>query len=262
MEPVQRPICVVSDAHLGASDPESERLKSRRLLAFWKYVEEQEADLVVLGDLFDFWFEYRHAVPRAHFEHLTALRHLVEAGRRVWYVAGNHDFWIGPFLRDELGVAFHPDELKVTRHGRAVLFAHGDGWLPGEHGYRLMKRVLRNRTAIWMFRMVSPDLGFPLARWVSRRSRGRHALDSGKFADYARVAYGRLGAGIDLLITAHLHECRHLHWPGGDWLLTGDWIRHFSFAMVDANEPRLLRWRDDGAHVAEQAIKAAEPAKA
>jgi UDP-2,3-diacylglucosamine hydrolase len=247
MSPSARPLYIVSDAHLGAGSDADEELKSRRLRSFWQRVSEQGADLVILGDLFDFWFEYKNAIPRFHFEHLMALRDLVEAGRNVYYVAGNHDFWAGPFLQEELGVIYCEDELVLEHAGRRIRLAHGDGWPPAERGYRLMKRVFRNRAAIALFRLISPDIGFPLARWLAHRSRGRHHLPQSTLDVYAELARRRLQAGCDLLVIGHLHECRHLRWPEGEWIIAGDWMKHFSYAVLDVNGVRLYRWQDEGA---------------
>ena len=244
-----RPLYIVSDAHLGAGSDADERLKSSRLRGFFKRVTDQGADLVILGDLFDFWFEYKNAIPRFHFDHLMALRDLVKAGRHVYYVAGNHDFWAGPFLQGELGVTYCEDELVLEHSGRRICLAHGDGWPPNERAYRFMKRVFRNRAAIALFRMISPDIGFPLARWLSHRSRGRHHLPQGTLDVYADLARRRLLAGVDLVVIGHLHECRHVRWPEGEWIIGGDWIKHFSYTVVDASGARLCLWRDEGADV-------------
>jgi UDP-2,3-diacylglucosamine hydrolase len=241
-----RPLFVISDAHLGAGAPDAEAIKSQRLAAFWRQVATTGGDLVILGDLFDFWFEYRNAIPRFHFDHLVALRDLVQGGARVYYVAGNHDFWAGPFLRDELGVVYCEDELLLEHTGRKLRFAHGDGWPPGERGYRFMKRVFRNRAAIGLFRLLSPDIGFPLARWFSNRSRGTHHLPPRTLEIYARMARNRLASDCDVLFIGHLHECRHVVWPEGEWIITGDWMEHFSYAVVDASGLRLCRWQDNG----------------
>jgi UDP-2,3-diacylglucosamine hydrolase len=253
-----RPIYVISDAHLDVVSTDAERVKSERLLAFWRLVEDRQADLVILGDLFDFWFEFKNAIPRYHFEHLMALRRLIEAGRKVWYVAGNHDFWAGPFLRDRLGIEYCADELELNYSGRRLCFAHGDGWMPGEHGYRLMKRVFRNRLSIAMFRLISPDIGFPLARWVSGQSRQRRTLPPRVIDTYTRIAQQRLSWGIDALFTGHLHTPLHCRWPEGEWICTGDWIEHFTYVVIDGLDSRLMRWQDGGAHARVEHVRASE----
>ena len=242
------PLFFVSDAHLGAGTPVEERHKSENLHAFWDFVRQSGGDLVIVGDLFDFWFEFRHAIPIAHFDHIAALKQLVEAGRKVHYVAGNHDFWAGPFFRSALGMAFYPDECTLRLGTTRVVFAHGDGWLPGDRGYRMMRRVLRNRAAIRLFQWVSPDIGFPLARRVSSLSRGRHSPQPEALGAYEQVARRRLNSDIDILITAHLHQAQHTRYPHGEWLVCGDWIRLFTFGVIENERPSLYSWKASGAH--------------
>jgi UDP-2,3-diacylglucosamine hydrolase len=248
METVQKPLFVISDAHLGADVGAREQAKSDRLHCFWQEVESRQGDLVILGDLFDFWFEYRYAIPRQHFDHLVAIKRLVNSGCRVWYVAGNHDFWIGPFMEEQLGITFCTDELDLNCNGTHVTFAHGDGWPPSEHAYRMLKRLLRSRWAIALFRMLSPDIGYPLAGWVSGSSHGKHKLNKSIVNVYSKIAQDRLSSSTNILVTAHLHAMVHEIWPVGEWLVTGDWIHHFSFVKIDENGPKLLQWNDNGDH--------------
>ena len=242
------PLFFISDAHLGADSPAEEKTKSARLHAFWEYVERSGADLVIVGDLFDFWFEFRHAVPSLHFDHLAALRRLTEAGHAVHYIAGNHDFWAGRYFREELGLHFHRDEWATVAGGARVVFRHGDGWLPREYGYRLMRSVLRSPVSVRLFQMLSPDLGFPLARRVSSYGKERHPLTARALAANADAARERLRQGADVLVTAHLHEPLHFVWPEGQWLVAGDWMRHFSFGVIAGDGPGLYLWHDSGSH--------------
>lgn len=248
MNPEYAPLFFMSDAHLGADSPADEHTKTTRLHGFWEHVGESGADLVIVGDLFDFWFEFRHAVPNLGLDHLEALRRLVLAGRRVHYVAGNHDFWAGRYLRDDIGIQFHPEELAMVAGGARVVFRHGDGWLPGEHAYRFMRSVMRNPVSIRLFQMLSPDLGFPLARRVSHMGKERHTLTERALSANAEAARRRLREGADVLITAHLHTPLHFVWPEGQWLVTGDWMRHFTFGTITAAGPELYYWNDLGHH--------------
>ena len=139
------------------SDPAEGRLR------LFDAVLSERAALYVGGDLFDFWFEYGHTVPKRYIGVLQKLGELRRAGLPVTYVGGNHDFWIGDYLRRELDVTFTDEPLPITLQGRRILLAHGDGLGPGDHGYKFLKRVLRNGLARWLFRWIHPDLGIPLA---------------------------------------------------------------------------------------------------
>src|SRR5258705_4964671 len=145
--PEQGCVYFVADAHLGQGSDESNRLRERDLLAFFDRVASDRAALYVLGDLFDFWFEYGHAIPKRFVRVLTALGALARGGTPLHYLGGNHDFWIGDYLRRELGVGFTDEPLATTIQGRRVLLAHRHRLRPGRHRYKLLERVLPDSAA-------------------------------------------------------------------------------------------------------------------
>ena len=159
---------ITSDVHLGAIPRERERA----FLSFLEHVGAHARSLLVNGDLFDFWFEYGDVVPGKHFRALAALAEVVDAGIPVTLMGGNHDAWGGRFLREEVGVAFHPDQWRTELGGRRALVAHGDGVGRGDVGYRMLKAVLRNPVMVAGFRALHPELGV--------RGAGRVAWPGGK----------------------------------------------------------------------------------
>ncbi len=135
---------IFSDAHLGAGPPETDRHKLDRIAQLFALVRADGDRLVILGDLFDFWFEYKHAIPKGHTQALFMLKELTQAGVHVDYVSGNHDFWMGDFFQRELGLTVHRDRLELTYAGRRLLLMHGDGLAPADRGYRVLKWVFRH----------------------------------------------------------------------------------------------------------------------
>src|SRR5690606_4205530 len=158
-----RPDYIVSDVHLGAVPPETER----RFVAFLEHVGGEAAQLLIAGDLFDFWFEYGTVIPGKHFRVLGAIAALVDGGIPVTFAGGNHDAWGGRFLREEVGVAFHNGPFRMTLGGRPALIAHGDGLGRGDLKYRILKAVLRSRVTVAGFRAIHPEIGLRIARAVS-----------------------------------------------------------------------------------------------
>ncbi|MCX6136482.1 MAG: UDP-2,3-diacylglucosamine diphosphatase, partial [Ignavibacteriales bacterium] len=138
----------ISDLHFGLQSPKHEKEKERRFLAFLYHVAANGERLFILGDLFDYWFEYRHVVPRGYHHVLSALGHLVESGITVEYLAGNHDFWLQKFFPEDLGIPVHKDPLMVELHGKIIFLHHGDGLALRDTGYRILKSILRNRVNI------------------------------------------------------------------------------------------------------------------
>ncbi len=241
------PDFIASDVHLGAVPAGTERA----FLAFLEHVRLHGRSLSLIGDLFDFWFEYGTIIPGKHFRVLGALAALVEAGVRVRMVGGNHDAWGGRFLRDEVGVEFEADSIHCTLAGRPALLVHGDGLGRSDASYRVAKRILRSRLAIALFRGLHPELGEALARRVSS-TEGKAPLDGESHVEARGLeawARDRLARDPTLGWVA----CGHVHLPavvevapGQYYLNAGDWIHHHTFISIDeAGRPSLHRWDAD-----------------
>src|SRR2546430_452938 len=235
----------VADAHLGHGSPDSNRSRERDLLRLCDAVLAERAALYVGGDLFDFWFEYGHTVPKRYVGVLQKLGELRRAGLPVTYVGGNHDFWIGDYLRRELDVSFTDAPLPISLQGRRILLAHGDGLGPGDQGYKLLKRVLRNGLARWLFRWIHPDIGIPLASATSHTSRHRapraRRSEEWLFDTIARPFFRQ---GYDALILAHFHVPVHRRESDGELLVLGDWIERRTYARLEDGVFRLEDFRD------------------
>lgn len=233
----------VSDVHLGGATGEAERMKRERFLGLLQRVGEEGAGLYVLGDLFDFWFEYRTVVPRAAFGILAALDTLARSGRPVRYLGGNHDFWMCDFLAKETAVEVIPDGVELTAQGRRLRLAHGDGLGPGDTGYKMLKKVLRNPLAIRAFRWIHPDLGIGLAlrsSHVSRETTAERFVDTESL--YRHVAAPALREGADAVLMGHHHVALHWKREEGEFLILGDWFRRFTCARLKAGALHLLEW--------------------
>ncbi len=240
----------VADAHLGQGTPDSNRARERDLLRLFDTVLAERAALYVVGDLFDFWFEYGYTVPKDYVGVLQKLGELRRAGLSVTYVGGNHDFWIGDYLRRELDVAFTDEPLPLSLQGRRFLLAHGDGMGPGDGGYKFLKKVLRNKVARGLFRWIHPDIGIPLARMTSHTSR-HHAprprrSEGWLFDTLARPAFH---AGYDALVLAHFHVPVHRRETDGELVVLGDWIERRTYARLEDGVFRLEDFREAPARI-------------
>jgi UDP-2,3-diacylglucosamine hydrolase len=242
--PRTRRVLFFSDCHLGTGNEAEDRPREDRIIAFLQAEGERADAVYMLGDLFDFWFEYRHAVPRRHLRVLNALGRLVEQGIPVTFFGGNHDFWAGSFLEKEIRCRVTYEPIEVVERGRGMFLAHGDALTQGDRGYLFLRAVLRNRWAIAGYRLLHPDLGIPLARWSSRLS--RHTRDEATFdVEWLRdqVAAPRFAAGFDAVLVGHFHHPRHLRDSSGrDFLVLGDWIRNDTYAVLEDGDFTLLRW--------------------
>ena len=254
----QRCVYFLADAHLGQGSPESNQKRERDLLAFLDRVGAEGASLYVVGDLFDFWFEYAHAIPKEFVRVLQAMGELRRHGVPLTYVGGNHDFWIGDYLRRELDVTFTDGALDLTHQGRRIFLAHGDGLGPGDGGYKLLKRVLRNGVARGLFRWIHPDVGIPLARGVSKLSRN-HAPRPGRTEDdlVALLAAPRFREGFDAVVMGHFHRPIHRVDGRNEFLVLGEWVTRRTYLRLEDGTFSLLEFgREEGALASERAERA------
>jgi UDP-2,3-diacylglucosamine hydrolase len=233
---------IFSDAHLGADSTEKEAQKVARIASLFEKVKADGDRLVILGDLFDFWFEYKHAIPKQYHKVLFMLTGLIERGVVVDYVTGNHDFWMGDFFSTQMGVNVHRDFFDLDYDGKKLHLIHGDGLSKGDRGYRLTKRILRNRFNVWLYRKLPPDWAMPLARKVSGSSRRYSSRRDQTFVtDYQTYAEQKLAAGFDIVAIAHLHIPIIKPLGNGIYVNTGDFIDHFSYARFADGEISLQR---------------------
>ncbi|MGH7457482.1 MAG: UDP-2,3-diacylglucosamine diphosphatase [Longimicrobiaceae bacterium] len=242
---MEKPWLVISDAHLGAVPSQTER----ELRRFISTVPERAGGLLLAGDLFDFWFEYRSVIPRQYYRVVAALAEVTERGVPILFVGGNHDAWAGSFLRDEVGLELIAGPTVLELAGRRTLVVHGDGVGGGDLGYRLLKSVIRSRWAEWGFRQLHPDWGWRIARAVSS-TEGREENPAGLAQRGDRLegwAAEQLRAdpALELVIAGHAHTplVREL-FPGRFYANAGDWIHHFSYLVIPAGReaPPVLKY--------------------
>jgi UDP-2,3-diacylglucosamine hydrolase len=203
--------------------------------------------LWLLGDLFDFWFEYGTVVQAGHERLLSLLRNLSDSGWELHFLPGNHDFPAGKLFSASTGARVHPAGPVVLDHGgRRLCFAHGDGLGTGDLAYRAIKPVIRSRAARFLFSLIHPDLGMRLAGLFSGTSRRilRRDLDHVP-AGLEKWAAGVLSAGADIVVTGHSHMGRITAMKGGLHVSIGDWLTRMSYCILpedSASEPLLLTY--------------------
>ena len=161
----------ISDAHFGLGAKEFEKEKERRVCDFLDYIMRDANHLFIVGDLFDAWFEYRTVIPKGYHRLLTKLEDVVRKNITVHYLAGNHDFWMKNYFRDELGIKTYYDAFNISIDGKNIFIHHGDGLATNDVGYRFLKKILRNPFNIWLYTWLHPDIGLTLARSSSKKSR-------------------------------------------------------------------------------------------
>lgn len=233
----------VSDAHLGIHITDHED-REKHLLTFFDKISSDATELFILGDLFDFWIEYKFAIRPDYFTVLHVLKGLVERGIKVYYIAGNHDFAIGEFLQKTIGIQIYTDHCEVTIQNKKVHLFHGDGLLKADVGYRILKKILRSKTNQKLYKFLHPDFGVPFATFFSGNSRKLLSLriDHSKIKEYRIHAKKFLDAGCDIAIFGHTHNPELIRWGEKSYCNTGEWIRKYTYAKLENGKISLWQY--------------------
>jgi UDP-2,3-diacylglucosamine hydrolase len=222
----------ISDAHLGAGRREAES----RLFSFLESIRGHADSLYILGDLFEFWFEYRWAVPKHGFKALARLAELHDRGTRIGYLKGNHDFWFKNFLKREMD-ADAADEMDVVIDGKRVFLCHGDvldkGFVP-----RLFRSLMRSPVSGALYGLGHPDFGIGLAQRVALTSRAMTAKPY-LLKAMSLFAERQLASGFDIVVMGHSHVPELTAYGKGMYLNVGDWIQHFTYGIIRDGVPAL-----------------------
>lgn len=233
----------ISDVHLGLGTKEREREKENLLLGFLREIRPGAEMLFIVGDLFDFWFEYSTVIPKGFHRTLAALQDFTDGGIAIHYLAGNHDFWMGDYFATELGMQLHFDPFEITLGGKRVYLHHGDGLARNDLGYRLVKPVLRNKWNIRLYRWLHPDIGVPLARGSSRTSRDYTTnKEYGEGNEMLGVARGKIQGGIDIVVMGHRHRPDLQMIGKGTYVNLGDWITYNTYGELVGGIMTLKTW--------------------
>ena len=227
------PAYFISDAHLGVNPPGAVPGREKMLLDFIESIRGKASHLVIVGDLFEFWYEYNDYVNRNHFELFFALRELVLSGCEVHILRGNHDFAYGDFFPKSVGVQVHRS-LVLEIQGKKVYFHHGDGVAKSDRGYRFLRRVLDLPLNRKLFKLIHPDWGMALARFVGRNSRKvgeTREIKLEEYLDWGASAIKR--KNCDICIHGHHHLAGIWNVNGGTVASPGEWIRKPAFLRME-----------------------------
>ena len=232
----------ISDAHLGVNPPRANPDREKALIRFLASIKSEASHLVVVGDLFEFWYEYSDYVNRNHFELFFALRELVQSGCEVHLLRGNHDFAYGDFFPETLGIKVHRS-LVLEIQGKRVFFHHGDGVPKSDGGYRIMRRVLDFPLNRFLFKQIHPDWGMALARFVGRNSRKigeSREINLQEYLDWgARILKRK---NCDFCVHGHHHIAGIWDVEGGKVASPGEWIWKRTFLRMEEGALTLQEW--------------------
>jgi len=242
MDSVRDSVFFVSDGHFGLGNDEAG--KNRCFAEMAAEMRGRATDLYILGDLFDFWIEYRHAIRPDYFLVLHELRGLVQAGVKVHYLTGNHDFALGNFLEKTVGVAVGKT-MHASLQGRNVYMRHGDN-INKSGGLKFAERLMHSRFLQTLYKALHPNIGVKLGRLCSAASKKRsreRGISEEDLQKYRRAAQTYLKSKkCDLVILAHTHHSELVRFDEGEYCNTGSWMDNYDYAVMRGGEIRLCRW--------------------
>ena len=240
-------IYLTSDVHLGAISQETQS----SFIQWLEWAASQGDQIIINGDLFDFWFEFRHGIPSGYTSVLSTLKSIVQNGVPITLIGGNHDWWGGKYLREEIGIAFEQGPLLLELAGYRTFIAHGDGLGQGDLIYKTLKYFLHSRPLSNLFSILDPKLGTSIAESVSRT---KQKILKPSFREHNRSNRLKLWASKqlakepswDLIFLGHTHVPL-IEKMGADryYINTGDWLHHNSFAILQTGKtPCLHSWKN------------------
>jgi len=247
---VRNNIYFLSDFHLGAPDYDRSLEREKIIVQFLDEIKNDAVEIFLVGDLFDFWYEYRKVVPKGHVRLLGKLAELTDLGIVLHFFVGNHDMWMGDYFQKELSINVYFEPKEFERKGKKFFIGHGDGLGPGDHGYKRLKKVFRNPISKWLFGIFPPILGMGLAHYLSRRSRAQTGATEEVFLGQDKewlIVYCNevlTQKNIDFFVFGHRHlpiDCRLNN--GGRYINLGDWIHFFTYALFDGEKMHLTSYK-------------------
>ena len=248
---VQKKIYFLSDFHLGAPDEKSSLVREKKLVRFFDSIRHNAAQIFIVGDIFDFWYEYKEVVPRGYVRLLGKLAELTDAGIPVHFFVGNHDMWMRDYFQKELNISVYFEPKVFEFNQKKFYIGHGDGLGPGDHGYKFIKKIFRNPLCQWAFGQLHPTWGIGLANYFSRKSRV-------KTGNSDEIFLGEDKEWLILFCREILQQEHydyfifgHRHFPldfklsaDSRYINLGDWIRNFTYAIFDGKDMELKKWDD------------------
>jgi UDP-2,3-diacylglucosamine hydrolase len=236
-------IYFASDFHLGVPDYEKSLVREKKIVEWLDLIKKDADELYLLGDVFDFWFEYKTVVPRGFVRLLGKLAELSDSGVKIHYFTGNHDMWTFDYLAKELNVKIYRVPIEAEYGNKKFYIGHGDGLGPGDHGYKFIKKVFSSKFCQWLFALLHPNLGIGIAEYFSRKSRIATGTTDEKFLGEEKewlVIHSKElleKKHYDFLIFGHRHLPLDIKINGTSrYVNIGDWIRYFSYGVFDGKD--------------------------
>ena len=243
-------IYFLSDFHLGTPNPTESLLREKKIVAFLDNIKKTASAIFIVGDMFDFWYEYRHVVPKGYVRIFGKLAELTDLGISIHFFVGNHDMWMSGYFEKELNIPVYFEPKRFEWNGKKFFIGHGDGLGPGDYGYKFLKTIFRNSICQWLFGLLPSAMAIGTANYFSRKSRKNTNEDEFRFLGEDKewlVIFSRevlAKEHVDYFIFGHRHvPIDYKLNDKSSYINLGDWITNFTYAEFDGNTVTLETWQ-------------------
>lgn len=244
--PPNKNIYFLSDFHLGSPSPAASLQREKRIVQFLESIKNDAQEIFIVGDMFDFWFEYKYVVPRGYTRLLGKLAELTDGGIKIHFFVGNHDMWMRDYFQTELNIPVYFEPAFFDFNGKKFLIGHGDGQGPGDHGYKFLKKVFRNPLCQWAFSILPPVVGLGIANYFSQKSREQANKKEEEFLGEENEWLIIYAKEVLQTIPVNYFIFGHRHLPidfvlneNSRYINLGEWINFDSYAVFDGTTTSL-----------------------
>ena len=245
MKDIKNKIYFASDCHLGVPDYKTSLEREKIFIKWLDTIKADAEEIYLLGDIFDFWFEYKTVVPKGYVRLLGKLAELSDSGIKIHYFIGNHDMWMYDYFPKELNIPLYKKPIVKEIYGKNFYIAHGDGLGPNDKGYKFIKKIFSNKICQWLFARLHPNFGLWLATFLSRKSRIANGFTDEIFLGEESERLIQYVKGIEKTMHNDYYIFGHRHLPLNmiidktNYINLGDWVKNYSYAVWDGEKVEL-----------------------
>tara|TARA_B100000427_G_C15403997_1_gene548972 strand:+ start:144 stop:884 length:741 start_codon:yes stop_codon:yes gene_type:complete len=242
------PVYFISDIHLRLSYDGAEKKRREKLYRLLDIIKDNRGTCFFVGDLFDFYFEYPHLIPKSYSDFYSKAKELKDDGINLYFLAGNHDYWVGDYIKNEVMDEVYLNDHSIEINGKKFYITHGDGILSWDHGYRFLKTITRSKLFVQLFKWLHPTIAYKIANYISKsgkRSTNESEFDNDIRKELQKFAEKKFDNGFDYMISGHYHLGEMYTINNGKLAILGDWFFRPSYAVFDGKDLFFELWEEN-----------------